>query len=47
MLAGRALWTNALASPDRRATLREESVPYLRSLSEVVAASARPWTAVS
>lgn len=47
MLAGRALWTNALSSADRRATLAAESVPYLRELSAVVAATARPWTAVA
>lgn len=46
MLAGRALWTNSLSATDRKATLRAESVPYLRELSAIVAANARPWTEV-
>ncbi|MGW0230126.1 aldolase [Actinopolymorpha singaporensis] len=44
MLAGRALWTNALPAADRTRLLREESVPYLRELAAIVSANARPWT---
>ncbi|MFD2078045.1 sulfofructosephosphate aldolase [Actinopolymorpha cephalotaxi] len=43
MLAGRALWTNALPAADRKRLLREESVPYLRELAAIVSANARPW----
>ncbi|WP_020574692.1 hypothetical protein [Actinopolymorpha alba] len=46
LLAGRALWTNALGTADRGRTLRDESVPYLRELSALVSTSARPWTEV-
>lgn len=46
LLAGRALWTNALPAADRARTLREESVPYLRELSAIVSANARPFPAV-
>lgn len=44
VLAGRALWTNALATEGRVERLRSESVPYLRELSGMVRANARPWT---
>lgn len=44
VLAGRALWTNALRAEDRKQRLRSESVPYLRELSRIVSAAARPWS---
>ncbi|MGW5365866.1 aldolase [Actinopolymorpha pittospori] len=46
LLAGRALWTNALPAADRARALREESVPYLRELAAIVSADARPFPAV-
>lgn len=49
LLAGRAMWTNALDASDRahrQRRLREESVPFLRDLSGIVAAHGRPLTAV-
>lgn len=46
LLAGRALWTNALDPADRRERLRDESVPFLRELSALVSTHARPGTAV-
>lgn len=36
VLAGRALWTNALRLGDRKQRLHQESVPYLRELSRLV-----------
>lgn len=44
LLAGRALWTNALPAADRKLRLRTESVPYLRELSRIVSGAARPWS---
>jgi sulfofructosephosphate aldolase len=43
LLAGRALWTNALDAADTHVPLREESVPRLRELAAIVDAHARPW----
>ena len=43
LLAGRALWTNALDARDAHVRLREESVPRLRELAAIVDAHARPW----
>jgi sulfofructosephosphate aldolase len=43
MLAGRALWTSALAADDPTDLLRERSVPRLRELAAIVDAHARPW----
>jgi sulfofructosephosphate aldolase len=40
-LAGRAIWSDTLADPER--LLRERSVDRLRSLGEIVDAVARPW----
>lgn len=46
-LAGRALWSQApLLFPDADAvvaSLREESLPYMRELNEITRASATPW----
>ncbi|GAB3432048.1 aldolase [Flindersiella endophytica] len=47
LLAGRALWTNALTAADRKQRLRTESVPYLRELSRIVSSAARPWNEVA
>jgi sulfofructosephosphate aldolase len=43
LLAGRALWTNALDADDPQIPLREESVPRLRQLGAVIDARGRPW----
>jgi sulfofructosephosphate aldolase len=43
LLAGRALWTNALDADDANVSLREESLPRLRELSAIVDAHGRPW----
>jgi sulfofructosephosphate aldolase len=43
MLAGRALWTSALAADDPRELLRERSVPRLRELGAIVDPHGRPW----
>jgi sulfofructosephosphate aldolase len=43
LLAGRALWTNALDAYDAHVPLREESVPRLRQLGAIVDAYGRPW----
>ena len=42
-LAGRALWTAALAGDDPTEILRGRSVPRLRELAEIVDAEGRPW----
>ncbi|MFI6262523.1 hypothetical protein [Micromonospora sp. NPDC051006] len=44
MLAGRALWRDALATDDPAAALREESVARLRRLVETVDRHGRRWT---
>ncbi len=43
MLAGRALWSDALSAPDLRGYLRAHCLPRLRRLVEIVEANARPW----
>jgi sulfofructosephosphate aldolase len=43
LLAGRALWTNALDADDAHAPLREESLPRLHQLAEIVDTHGRPW----
>ena len=42
-LAGRALWTGAVAADDPTELLRVRSVPRLRELAEIVDAHGRPW----
>jgi sulfofructosephosphate aldolase len=42
-LAGRALWSDVVGSPDVDAALRAVAVPRLRRLIDVVDAEARPW----
>ncbi len=42
-LAGRAIWTSALAADDRAAHLVDVSVPRLKRLLSVVDTVARPW----
>jgi sulfofructosephosphate aldolase len=42
-LAGRALWTSALAADDPTAVLRERSAPRLRELAAIVDRHGRPW----
>jgi sulfofructosephosphate aldolase len=42
-LAGRALWTVALAGDDPTGRLREHSKPRLRELAEIVDTYGRPW----
>jgi sulfofructosephosphate aldolase len=44
MLAGRALWSDALAAPDPRGHLREHCLPRLHRLRDTVSACARPWS---
>jgi sulfofructosephosphate aldolase len=44
MLAGRALWRDALAAPDPAAAVRKESVDRLKRLTSIVDRYARPWT---
>ncbi len=46
-LAGRAVWADAVASPDWQAALRSVSVPRLCVLAEDVDEHCRPWTSVS
>jgi sulfofructosephosphate aldolase len=43
-LAGRALWSDVVGSPDVASRLREVSVPRLERLIEVVDREARPWS---
>ncbi|HKP17870.1 MAG TPA: hypothetical protein VJT84_05270 [Gaiellaceae bacterium] len=43
MLAGRAVWTPALAAEDPTDALREYSVPRLRALARIVDTHGRPW----
>jgi sulfofructosephosphate aldolase len=43
MLAGRAVWTPALADEDPTPSLRAHSVPRLRELAAIVDAHGRPW----
>ena len=43
LLAGRALWTNALDADDAHVPLRRESVPRLQRLAAIVDAHGRPW----
>jgi sulfofructosephosphate aldolase len=43
MLAGRAVWTATLEADDPTELLREESVPRLQQLAEIVDAHGRPW----
>lgn len=45
MLAGRAVWTDALSDDDPAELLRSRSVPRLRELAEIVDAHGRPWRA--
>jgi sulfofructosephosphate aldolase len=42
-LAGRALWTTALAADDPTGLLRERSVPRLQELGRIVDEHGRPW----
>jgi sulfofructosephosphate aldolase len=42
-LAGRALWTAALAASDPTSQLRDHSVPRLQELGAIVDAHGRPW----
>jgi len=44
MLAGRALWRDAIATPDPAAALRARSADRLRRLAETVDRHGRPWT---
>jgi sulfofructosephosphate aldolase len=44
MLAGRALWSDAVAAPDLRGYLREHCLPRLHRLRDIVGTHARPWT---
>ena len=43
MLAGRAVWTAALAADDAKELLRAHSVPRLRELAAIVDAHGTPW----
>jgi sulfofructosephosphate aldolase len=43
MLAGRAVWTAALADDDPTGSLRSLSVPRLQELAAIVDAHGRPW----
>ena len=43
LLAGRALWTNALAADDPSELLRAESLGRLRELAAIVDEHGRPW----
>jgi sulfofructosephosphate aldolase len=45
MLAGRALWRDALAAPDPAEALRTRSADRLRRLGETVDRYGRPWNA--
>ncbi|MFL6055498.1 MAG: hypothetical protein ACJ72W_21750 [Actinoallomurus sp.] len=44
MLAGRALWRDALATPDPAAAVRVESIDRLERLIAIVDRYGRPWT---
>jgi sulfofructosephosphate aldolase len=44
MLAGRALWRDAIATADPPAALRARSAGRLRRLGETVDRYGRPWT---
>jgi sulfofructosephosphate aldolase len=44
MLAGRALWRDAIATPDPPAALRAQSADRLRRLADTVDRHGRPWT---
>ncbi|HEX6789652.1 MAG TPA: hypothetical protein VF091_10470 [Gaiellaceae bacterium] len=44
MLAGRAVWTPALADDDPTASLRAYSIPRLEQLARIVDAHGRPWS---
>jgi sulfofructosephosphate aldolase len=46
MLAGRALWRDALAAPDPAAALRAESTARMRRLVDIVDRHARRWNGV-
>ena len=43
MLAGRAIWSDAVAADDPTPLLRERSIPRLRRLAEIVDRHGRPW----
>jgi sulfofructosephosphate aldolase len=43
ILAGRAVWSGAVAAADPASALREEAVPRLRRLGEIVDRHGRPW----
>jgi sulfofructosephosphate aldolase len=43
-LAGRALWTSALAAAEPQQAVREQSVPRLQELAAIVDAHGRPWS---
>jgi sulfofructosephosphate aldolase len=43
-LAGRAIWTAALADDDWTEGMRAYSVPRLRELAGIVERNARPWS---
>jgi sulfofructosephosphate aldolase len=43
LLAGRALWTNALDAADPETALREGSLARLRELAAIVDACGKPW----
>jgi sulfofructosephosphate aldolase len=43
-LAGRAVWTPAVAHEDPTPTLREYAIPRLRALAAIVDAHGRPWS---
>jgi tagatose-1,6-bisphosphate aldolase len=44
MLAGRAVWTPALADDDPTASLRSYSIPRLELLARIVDAHGRRWS---
>jgi sulfofructosephosphate aldolase len=44
MLAGRALWSDALSAPDLGGYLRAHCLPRLDRLVRIVNANARPWS---
>jgi sulfofructosephosphate aldolase len=43
ILAGRAVWSAALAAPDPSTALRRDAVPRLRKLAAIVEEHGRPW----
>jgi sulfofructosephosphate aldolase len=43
MLAGRAVWSGAVPARDPGAALREQAVPLLRNLADIVDRYGRPW----